>query len=211
MKTFSTFFFLLTKKRKYHKYISVVILSGFILSAFIYSKSLPVSGFKRKNQRPGLLNGTEKLVKEYVVTGKVTQTSTYCGGANPPQELLARLATPIAYPAKKFYIRRGKINTTKARIIKSFTTDSAGFFSISLAPGVHAVILEEQLCKIKPNQYNTKYQQADNKCLQQWWATPFYLLEVKDKNISELNFNFLHRCYVTSDIPCITYRGPLPL
>ena len=51
---------------------------------------------------------------------------------------------------------------------------------------------------------------ADEKCLKAWWAKPYYLLEVKDKDISDLNFTFHHRCFVPGDIPCINYIGPMP-
>ena len=145
----------------------------------------------------------------FIISGKVTQTSSYCGGAKPPQELLDRLATPVAYPHKKFYIRKGKVNSTKARIVTSFISDSIGTFSIRLAPGIYSIILEEQLYKIKACKYTKQYQQVDNRCLQQWWAKPYYLLEVKDNNNTELNFNFHKRCYIPGDVPCITYTGPL--
>jgi len=150
-----------------------------------------------------------RSLKTYIISGKVTQTSSYCGGARPPEEMLKRLATPVVFPGKKFYIRKGKINNTKAKIVKSFVTDSTGSFSIRLAPGTYSIILEEQVHKIRSGDYTKKYQVVDNRCLQEWWAKPYYLVEVKDENVSELTFNFHNRCYITSDIPCITYKGPL--
>lgn len=152
----------------------------------------------------------EFLIKTYTVTGSVTQTYSYCGGAAPPKELLDELATPVAYAGKKFYIRAGKTNSTKIKIIKSFTTNSAGEFSFRLSPGTYAIILEEQLHKIKAGSYKKEYQEIDEKCLQQWWVKPYYVLEVRNKEISQLNFNFHRRCFISNDIPCIMYNGPMP-
>ncbi len=146
----------------------------------------------------------------FIISGKVSQISAYCGGAKPTQEMLDRLAVPTAYPNKKFYIRKGKVNTLKSKSVTSFTTDSTGAFSISLAPGIHSIIVEEQLNEIKPNDFVNKNQRVDEKCLNDWWSKPYYLLEIKNKNIVELNFVFHHQCFITNDIPCIYYTGPLP-
>ena len=100
------------------------------------------------------------------------------------------------------------MNNTKTKIITSFTTDSAGVFSVQLVPGTYSIILEEQLDEIKKDDYSTKYQLVDNECLQEWWAKPYYLLEVRDNHIILLNFNFAHQCYINNDLPCINYTGP---
>ena len=198
-----------TGTTKCYKYILALPLAIFVLTTIVFSQSVPATACKGKNKKTHSLPGSAKLLKEYTVSGKVTQTSPYCGGARPPKELLDRLATPVAYPNKKFYIRQGKVNSVKAKVIKSFTTDSAGEFSVQLAPGTYSIIQEEQLHKIKAVDYTKKYQVVDNKCLQEWWVKPYYLLEVKDNDIRQLNFNFHHRCYIAGDIPCITYTGPL--
>jgi len=151
-----------------------------------------------------------KKLKSYLIHGLVEQTSSYCGGARPSQEMLDRLATPISYPNKKFYIRQGKINHTEAKIVKSFTTDSTGKFSIRLKPGTYSIIVEEQLYSIDTIKYENENQEVDRQCLEEWWAKPYHLLIVKNKNITDLKFIFHHRCFVKSHIPCITYKGPLP-
>ena len=165
------------------------------------------SGFIRFNLgETGLINYSSTRT----VSGNVQQTSSYCGGARPTDEMLKQFATPVAFPNKKFYIRCGKKNTAKGKIVKTFTTDQNGFFSIELKPGTYSIILEEQLKKIKAVDYINQNQQLDTNCVKDWWKKPYYLLVVKDKNISELNFLFHHRCFIKSDIPCITYTGPLP-
>ena len=149
-----------------------------------------------------------KSLKTYTVSGKVTQNFPYCGGAAPSQELLEKLAKPVAYAGKKFFIREGKTNSINAKILESFSTGKDGEFSIRLAPGIYSIILEEQLKLIKAEDLTKEFIEVDEKCLEEWWSKPYYLLEVKNYDINDLNFNFFHRCFILNDIPCINYNGP---
>jgi hypothetical protein len=209
MKTLNRYILSGVMSKQYHKCIAALLVFVFMQATFVLSQTAASFSCKEKKKKTHARYHFAGSLKEYTVFGKVTQTSPYCGGAKPPKELLDQLATPVAYPNKKFYIRLGKTNNAKASIIKSFTADSAGSFSIRLVPGTYSIILEEQVHKMKASNYTKKYELADNKCLQEWWAKPYYLLEVKNKNIEELNFVFHHRCYLSSDIPCITYIGPV--
>lgn len=146
--------------------------------------------------------------KKYRITGVITQTSSYCGGAAPPEQLLKKLATPAPYPGKKFYIRAGKVNSATGKIIVSFVTDENGLFSLKLAPGIYSMIVEEQLKPIDIKQLEAPQLKADEKCLKDWWAKPFYLLVVKNRDISNLSFNIHHACFVEHDVPCLQYIGP---
>ena len=152
----------------------------------------------------------ENESQTFRVSGKVTQSFPYCGGANPPAEVMDNLARPVAYPNKKFYIRAGGINNITAKVVSSFTTDSSGSFSFNIAPGTYSIILEEQLVQPDVKKYEKQNLRLNRKCLDQWFIKPYYIIEVKDKDISDLNFHFLHRCFIDSDIPCISYDGPMP-
>ena len=152
-----------------------------------------------------------KTLKTFTVSGKVTQTFPYCGGAAPSKELLEKLAKPVAYAGKKFFIREGKTNSINAKILESFSTGKDGEFSIRLAPGIYSIILEEQLKLIKAEDLTKEFIEVDEKCLEEWWSKPYYLLEVKNYDINDLNFNFFHRCFILNDIPCINYNGPQPM
>jgi hypothetical protein len=209
MKTLIRYILSGVMSKQYHKYITALLVFVFMQATFVHGQKAVTSSYKGKNKKTHFSRYCAKALKEYTVVGKVTQTSPYCGGAKPPKELLDQLATPVAYPNKKFYIRLGKTNNAKAGIIKSFTTDSTGSFSTQLVPGTYSIILEEQVHKINAGNYTKKYEVADNKCLQEWWAKPYYVLEVKNNNTDQLNFVFHHRCYLSNDIPCITYIGPL--
>jgi hypothetical protein len=131
----------------------------------------------------------------------------YCGGARPTPEMEENARIPHAYEGKKFYIRKGKINTCKAKIIDSFTTDAQGNFIIKLPKGNYSIIVAEQKNELNIALYNTKYQKADIACLQKWWSTPYYNLVVKTVN-KPLDFLFYNKCYIQSDAPCLQYNGP---
>ena len=145
----------------------------------------------------------------YTISGSVVQTSSYCGGANPPKELLRQMATPVPYAGKQFYIKSGNENDLAMPVITSFMTDSIGNFSIHLTPGIYSIVVKEQLTVLNAADFDTKKLSVDKDCLAAWWKKPYYLLEVKQENISTLNFVFHHRCNIKYDIPCISYHGPL--
>ena len=116
--------------------------------AFAFSQSIPNGTSKKHRTKTVKKTRPAISLKTYTVTGKVTQTYSYCGGAAPPKDLLDEMATPVAFPGKRFYIRPGVTNNSNVKIVKSFTTAEDGSFSIQLAPGIYAVIVEEQLNKI---------------------------------------------------------------
>jgi hypothetical protein len=145
----------------------------------------------------------------WLVSGKVEKTFAYCGGARPSKEVLENLQSPVAYAGKKFYIREGRINTTSAKIVASFVTDSAGNFKVSLKPGTYSIIVEEQLNTIKASDLQTTELKVDEQCLKQWWSKPLQVIQVKGV-VNNLKFSFHQRCFIGSDIPCISYTGPTP-
>ena len=147
---------------------------------------------------------------QYTLSGKVEQRSLYCGGARPTQEMVNELTKPIPYPGKTFYLKKGTTNSIQEKVIESFTTDQQGHFSIKLPAGTYSIILEEQLQEIDPKKYQTERQKVDTQCLVDWWKKPYAIVEVHDQNIDSLQFLFTHRCFLKTDIPCITYDGPLP-
>ncbi len=143
------------------------------------------------------------------VLGHVQQQDQYCGGARLPQEKLDEITRVKPFPNKTFYVRSGSINTLESKVVASFTTDQQGRFSITLPPGIYSIILEEQLNTIDYELYRGKNQQVDEKCLAEWWKKPYYVLTVPPSTPPDpLRFLFIHRCHLTTDIPCITYSGP---
>ncbi len=153
---------------------------------------------------------TKQAIKKFTVSGKVLQVPSYCGGANPGPEAIAAFEKPQAYPNKVFYIRGGKINTIKQKVVLSFKTDTAGKFSFELEPGIYSIIQDAQLEKMAVTRYQKQqYIQADTACLKNWWKKPYHILEIKDKSV-DLQFSFHHPCFNSYDIPCLQYVGPMP-
>ena len=152
--------------------------------------------------------------QKVTISGTITQTHSYCGGAAPPRELIEELKTPKPLPGKKMYIIKGDTNTTGRDIILNFISDENGNFSFQLEPGLYSVLLEEQISAPDAKKYRTETQSIDESCYNKWWARPYYLLTVeagaKPTTIKGLNFNFHSRCFISSDVPCLEYEGPYP-
>jgi hypothetical protein len=117
---------------------------------------------------------------------------------------------PVVYAGKRFYVREGSVNRLDKAIVDSFISDANGKFSIHLKPGTYSIIQPEQLKKIDYHLYNKESHEVDTVCLKKWWSDPYYLLTIKDRDITGLTFIFSHRCFVENDIPCIFYSGVMP-
>jgi hypothetical protein len=145
------------------------------------------------------------------VKGKLMQTNSYCGGAKPSEEMLEQIQKPVPYANKVFYVRKGKVNSTKAEVIASFTTDVNGEFSFMITPGTYSIIQEKQLKALKSSDLQSKdHQVVDAKCMKEWWTKPYYVLEVKTESITIPEWSIHHPCFVKGDIPCMSYDGPMP-
>ncbi|MBA3683066.1 MAG: prealbumin-like fold domain-containing protein [Bacteroidetes bacterium] len=121
------------------------------------------------------INKTKQV--SFNLSGKVTQTSAYCGGAAPSEEMMAEYAKAKPYAGKTFYIRKGNVNSLKKKVILSFKADENGKFSFQLPPGIYSIIQEVQVNKLNVNKYNTKGSlHADVECLKKWWLKPYYIL-----------------------------------
>lgn len=153
---------------------------------------------------------TTKPKIKYVVSGEVTQSLQYCGGMRPSEEMLAERKTPRPYVNKKFHIRKGNKNSLASPVLLSFTADSNGYFSIDLPAGIYSIIQTEQVKKLDLNKYKSYHIKVDEQCLKTWWAEPYYVLEIKNENITGLKFHFENRCFIEGDVPCRRYTGPLP-
>ncbi|HEV7230798.1 MAG TPA: hypothetical protein VGO45_05690 [Bacteroidia bacterium] len=155
---------------------------------------------------------SQKNSKQYTVSGTITQTHSYCGGARPSDEMLARLNTPAPYAGKKLYIRYGNQNSSKKKIIRIISADSAGHFKIQLPSGTYCIIQDEQIKRLDIEHFKkqeTEYLKLDENCLKNWWSQCFTTFEVKSENKTNLNINFNFPCF-TGGTPCMQYTGPLP-
>jgi len=147
----------------------------------------------------------------FMVRGKITQTSDFCGGARPSDEVMQDMQKARLYAGKTLYIRKGKSNDLRQPIVMKFLSDSAGRFTIMLKPGVYSIVQPEQLKKLDMKKiYSGPNIEPDMSCLKEWWSKAYFVLEIKDKNIDGLEFNFHHKCFIEGDVPCLNYTGPMP-
>ena len=153
---------------------------------------------------------TKKSPAKYVISGEVTESFKYCGGARPSEKILAERKTPRPFVNKVFHIRKGNTNTLKKPILLSFTTDTNGYFSFALPPGTYSIIQTDQVKKLNTKKYKINYIDVDETCLINWWAEPYAILEIKNENIAALKFHFEHSCFLEGDVPCRKYKGPMP-
>ena len=189
------------------KYFTILFLILFLINR-------DASSQVRKTRKNNIKKNSSVQVKgksdKRTISGKVSQTFDYCGGVEPSPEMLAELTSPQVYPDKKFYIRKDTINSEKKSIILNFISDQDGNFSFQLDPGTYMILLEEQVKKPDLPAYRSSALTAEESCIMDWWKKPYYILIVGEQNISGLDFNFYHRCFNKSDIPCVHYNGPMP-
>ncbi len=154
---------------------------------------------------------SQKTNQLYTVSGTVMQTSHYCGGAKPSEEMLKSFETPGPYISKVLYLKAGKTNSNNERVIVKFTSDSLGRFSFQIKPGTYCILQEEQVKTFSQKDYVSSSTFAyDLACIKAWWKKPLKVITVKDSPVKNLRFDFTKACFIQSDMPCITYTGPMP-
>lgn len=150
----------------------------------------------------------------YTVTGSIYLTSDYCGGANPPEELLENLKTPKPYQGKKIYLRAGNTNNFEQPILYSIITDTAGKFILLLPKGDYCIVDEyrttagytDSLFVDKvPN-----LKMTDPWCIKQWCNECLIQFKIDNKNLSIEPITIHQQCFRPDGVPCLQYTGELP-
>ena len=138
---------------------------------------------------------------------KITQTSSYCGGAAPSNEMLEQLNTPVPFAGKIIYLRKGNTNKLckKAVVLKS---DENGEITALLQPGIYAVVDETKKDKTFYNDLRKRfknpvpnYEALDVACLDDWLKTPDQVIEVS----SEQRLKIIQLLSQNSFIHLLTY------
>jgi hypothetical protein len=151
-------------------------------------------------------------VHQYTVSGIITQTHAYCGGARPSDKMLEDLRTPKPFPGKKLFVKNGTENTAGLKVLGEIIADSAGHFRLQLPPGSYCIVEQEQINKLDLDNFRKKKTtdlQLDEACLKQWWGKCLMSFEITTADKTDLNINFHFPCF-TNGIPCMRYSGPLP-
>jgi hypothetical protein len=148
----------------------------------------------------------QRKPKLYKVSGIVTATYSYCGGARPSDEMLAELNRPKPLADKKLFIKTGSSNSKSNSAIKEFTTDADGHFTIALEKGTYCIVEENKSASmiIPASDANHKW---DVNCLTKEYERCDFQLNI-NKQPDSISINFLIPCEWNK--PCVTYTGPLP-
>ena len=161
-------------------------------------------------------NNIKPKLKKIKVSGTVTQTSSYCGGARPSNEMLASLTEPKPFAHKKLFIKRGKTNDMSKAAVAEVTTDSLGNFSIALPMGDYCIVDEMKSSKknyddilAKYGKETQYYSAVDAACLKEWFSKPDAVFTVGKEQVKNISVSYHHPCS-WNGIPCVQYHGPLP-
>ena len=177
--------------------MTVFSASTFVCSTIIFCMlQMPIQAKKKVSKR------------KIVIHGLVTETSSYCGGAQPSEELLEELRKPLAKANKLIYIKRGSANNENAKVMYTATTDEDGKFAISLPVGYTYCFVEEWKSKPFTIPKNTEFVKWDVDCLKARYKEGDYVLQVKKKNNSLVKINYHTPCFYKPY--CGDYSGPLP-
>jgi hypothetical protein len=176
-----------------------ILLSGLILGTLL-------GGCKTTS----IGNGNQTNM--YQVSGTITYTSDYCGGAAPPEELLNQLKTPTPYMGKILHIRAAQTNDFSKPILHTLVTDSLGHFSVSLPPGNYCMIDDFRKDGSFVQTLNKKNNLSTNnqQCVDDWLNSCLYSFTVTQANITNIQLNIHRICFVPEGVPCVSYDGPLP-
>lgn len=182
---------------------SVLNVCSLLLALWIVACS-PRPATVNKDEAPAS-SGPQK------VSGFITQTSSYCGGARPTEEVLEEYNRPKPYSGKTLFVIGGEKNGSGNKVIAKLSSNDTGYFSLSLSPGVYSIVQEEQMKPLDTRSYNSaKMVEADTTCLRKWWSEPLAVIRVSNKEVKGISINFHHPCFVSGDVPCLRYVGPMP-
>ncbi len=149
----------------------------------------------------------QRKLNLYAVTGTVTATYAYCGGARPSAEMLAELNRPKPIANKKLFIKSGSVNAKNQKVITSFETDANGHYKMKLAIGSYCIVDEGKSGDYKFPATDSLHK-WDSDCLLKEYERCDYQLTVSSKPIDSITINFFVPC--SWDMPCLDYSGPLP-
>jgi hypothetical protein len=155
------------------------------------------------------LSAQKKYVsKNIVIKGRITQTSDYCGGAQPTEEKLAELRSKQPVEGKIIYIRQVNSSKKANPIIKKVMTDARGNFKVVLRSGFTYHFIEEWKHNPLEIPRDTEFVKWDENCFKTRYKTPDYILKVKSKGNSMVSINYHNPCFYRPY--CGNYTGPLP-
>ncbi len=145
---------------------------------------------------------------KYKLSGTVYKHNPYCGGIRPTPEIAN--GTNSVFADKTFGVVK---DTTLRKVIKKFTTDKDGKFSIKLPKGHYFIFFDFKLTDFesfykKFSEKKNFQKPNDRTCFFKWYKTPEYEIILSQDTTIEFTIN--SRCFVGIN-PCMQYTGPRPM
>lgn len=158
----------------------------------------------------------EEQVKLHDVTFRITQTSNYCGGARPTDEILKELNTPKPLSNKKIFIREGEVNDIDQPILYELTSDAEGKIDTQLPVGSYNVVFSNKKDRSTFENLLQKYEKPtdnfgaiDKDCLTDYFKRPAFTFTISTNSKNDFDINYVNKCRRAS-VPCAVYKGPIP-
>lgn len=173
--------------------------------------SRSTTGELAATRRPPAVTATRKgeasVLHQVTLSGTVTETRQYCGGANPSEEILEALRQPRPLAHHKLYLRRGSTNALANPVLLEISTDADGKFQIALPEGEYCMIevgkrdalkipdFREENRKLAQNSPSAMpYKLTSPKCLSDWWQTCDKVLRVEKRSPTAIQIEFHRGC-----------------
>lgn len=132
---------------------------------------------------------------------EIKSSAQYCGGAQPPEEVLQELATPKALAGAVFVVVKDK------KIVATVTSDKAGKLNFKLKKGDYKIYESWRYTLQTPNQMAADM--FDKTCLVAEWERVYADLHVGKKKFDyKANYPLVKICDWM--VPCLNVEVPVP-
>jgi hypothetical protein len=152
-----------------------------------------------------------RLLNELKISGQITQTNAYCGGAAPTEEMEKEFRKKHPLPGRKLYLRAGIQNDVSKPLVAETVSNALGGFEFDVPAGSYCLITEEKFEAKEhkaPEQWGVRFQ--GEACLKEWMQACDQVIIVTDRSVSHLEINKYQRCFIQTDNPCYAWDGPMP-
>jgi hypothetical protein len=161
----------------------------------------------------------DENVIAYDVEIRTTQTSEYCGGSRPSEEMMNELETPQPLANTTIYLREGEVNSLSLPIAYSLKSDESGLIHAKIKKGTYSVVFEHKKDQATYDTWLENYGQAtaqysaiDTNCFNTFFQRPDQVIQVgkseTDSLTNQFAVNTINRCERTR-VPCASYKGPV--
>ena len=151
--------------------------------------------------------GESNAARRVTISGTVTETHQYCGGANPSEEILEAVRRPRPLAKFELYVRSGSANALASPVVLKFSSDANGNFQSALPEGEYCIIeagkkdalkvpdfTEENRRLAKTDPSAIPYSLTSPKCLTEWWHTCDKVLRVGKESQMGVRIEFQRGC-----------------